>query len=195
MRPDRPDARTLYAQTSDIRARTFLEYRRDMKKKAIAELEVKEWLENKLKEIYSGKAAKVEKAGGDKFIWFLRRGGITRAPDFVAEIDGVKIWLEFQYAEKEDLKFYDFKVSKVARKRAGAMEPIPKKLFFYLHKPSRSYAFIEPEWIMKEGQLGMVEAWRSYAYRVPWEKFEKQLKPDPSLEKLCQIIDAETYQK
>lgn len=29
----------VYAQSSDIRSRTYLEYRRDMKKKGIAELE------------------------------------------------------------------------------------------------------------------------------------------------------------
>ena len=44
------DAKLIYAQSSDIKARTYIEYRKDMKKKAIAELEIKEWLENKLKE-------------------------------------------------------------------------------------------------------------------------------------------------
>jgi transposase-like protein len=36
------DRKTIYAQSSDIKSRTYLEYRRDMKKKAIAELEVSE---------------------------------------------------------------------------------------------------------------------------------------------------------
>jgi len=36
------DAKTTYAQSSDIKSRTYLEYRRDMKRKAIAELEVRE---------------------------------------------------------------------------------------------------------------------------------------------------------
>ena len=31
--------RTVYAQSSDIKSRSWLEYRQDMKKKAIAELE------------------------------------------------------------------------------------------------------------------------------------------------------------
>jgi len=42
------DAKLVYAQSSDIKARTYMEYGK--KKKAIAELEIKEWLENKLKE-------------------------------------------------------------------------------------------------------------------------------------------------
>ncbi len=35
---DKKDAKMVYAQSSDIKARSYLEYRRDMKKKAIAEL-------------------------------------------------------------------------------------------------------------------------------------------------------------
>lgn len=46
------DPKTTYAQSSDIRSRTYLEYRKDTKRKAIVELEVLEWLENKLKELY-----------------------------------------------------------------------------------------------------------------------------------------------
>ncbi|MGC8912903.1 MAG: hypothetical protein ACP5LE_03070, partial [Thermoplasmata archaeon] len=47
--------KTIYAQSSDIKSRTYLEYRKDMKKKAIAELEVLEWLESKVKELYPKK--------------------------------------------------------------------------------------------------------------------------------------------
>ena len=47
------DAKTIYAQSSDIKSRTYLEYRKDMKKKAIAELEVLEWLASKVKKRYS----------------------------------------------------------------------------------------------------------------------------------------------
>jgi hypothetical protein len=36
------DPKTTYAQSSDIRSRTYLEYRKDMKRKAIVELEVLE---------------------------------------------------------------------------------------------------------------------------------------------------------
>lgn len=41
----RKDAKLVYAQSSDIKARSYIEYRKDMKKKAIAELEIKEWLD------------------------------------------------------------------------------------------------------------------------------------------------------
>ncbi|MGQ9603241.1 MAG: hypothetical protein ACUVUU_03430 [bacterium] len=36
----------------------------------------------------------------------------------------------------------------------------------------------------------MVEAWRTYAFRVPKAKFERLLRSDPSLEDVCQRIDA-----
>ena len=42
------DSKTRYAQSSDIKSRTYLEYRKDMKKKAIAEYEIIEWFEKKL---------------------------------------------------------------------------------------------------------------------------------------------------
>jgi hypothetical protein len=187
------DGKTIYAQSSDIKSRTYLEYRRDMKKKAIAELEVLEWLENKVKELYPRKLVKVYKSGGDKFLWFLRKGGVTREPDFIANINDEKIEFEFQYAEKGDLDFYDFKVSKIAKNKGGKREPIKDKFFVYIHKPSLKYAIFKPAWVLKNGEYGMVEAWRSYAFRVPKEKFEKLLKPDNNLKSLCQRIDAKNF--
>jgi hypothetical protein len=85
------NGKTTYAQSSNIKLRTYLEYRKDMKKKAIAELEIVEWLEEKVKALYPGKQIKVYKSGGDRFLWFLRKGGISREPDFVVEIDNKKI--------------------------------------------------------------------------------------------------------
>jgi len=41
------DPKTQYAQSSDIKSRTYLEYRKDMKRKAIAELEILDWLREK----------------------------------------------------------------------------------------------------------------------------------------------------
>jgi len=187
------DGKTMYAQSSDIKSRTYLEYRKDMKKKAIAELETLEWLENKLKEIYPNKQIRVYKSGGDKFLWFLRKGGVSREPDFVAEIDTDKVRFEFQYAEKENLSFYDFKVSKVAKKNRSDYQPIKDKLFIYIHKPSLKYAIFKPEWVLENGEYGMVEAWRSYAFRVPKEKFEKLLDLDQNLENLCQKIDIKNF--
>ena len=187
------DRKTIYAQSSDIKSRTYLEYRKDMKKKAIAELEILEWLEGKVKELYPQEKIKVYKSGSDKFLWFLRKGGITRKPDFIAEINNNKIEFEFQYAEKANLEFYDFKISKVAKKKNSEYEPIKNKFFIYIHKPLFKYAIFKPEWILNNGKYGMVEAWRSYAFRVPKENFEKLLKPDPNLEILCQKIDSKNF--
>lgn len=184
----------MYAQSSDIKSRTYLEYRRDMKKKAIAELETLGWLENKLKEIYPhSKHIKVYKSGGDKMLWFLRKGGVSREPDFIAEIDENKIEFEFQYAEKEGLKFYDFKVSKVAKKKGEIREPIKNKFFIYIDKPSMRYAIFPAKWIVENGVYGMVPAWRSYAFRVEKETFESILRPDPDLKNLWGIIDAKLF--
>jgi hypothetical protein len=187
------DRKTVYAQSSDIKSRTYLEYKKDMKKKAIAELEIFEWLEGKVKEMYPGKQIQVYKSGGDKFLWFLRKGGVSGEPDFTAEVDDKKIGFEFQYAEKEGLDFYDFKVSKVTKRRGGKREPITDKFFVYIHIPLLKYAIFKPEWIKKNGKYGMVPAWRSYAFRVPKEKFERLLKPDSALKGICERIEAKNF--
>jgi len=187
------DGKTIYAQSSDIKSRTYLEYRKDMKKKAIAELEILEWLENKVKEMFPRKQVKVYKSGGDKFLWFLRKGGISRDPDFIAEINDGKIGFEFQYTEKSNLKFYDFKISKVAKKKGDQYKPIEGKLFVYIHRPLLKYAIFKPELIIKNGEREMVEAWRSYGFRVPKEKFEKLLKSDTALKNVCQRIDIKNF--
>jgi hypothetical protein len=187
------DGKTIYAQSSALKSRTYLEYRKDMKKKAIAELEVVEWLESKVKELHPNKTVKVYKAGGDKFLWFLRKGGISREPDFIAEINDEKVQFEFQYAERGDLEFYDFKVSKVTKSRRGKRETLENKFFFYIHKPLLKYAIFTPEWVMKNGEYGMVEAWRSYAFRVPKDKFENLLESDKSLKVLCDKIEMKDF--
>ena len=184
------NGKTIYAQSSDIKSRTYLEYRKDMKKKAIAELEILEWLEDKIKELYPEKCVKVYKSGGDKFLWFLRKGGISREPDYIAEINDKKIEFEFQYAEKADLEFYDFKVSKIAKSKKGNREPIKDKFIIYIYKPSYQYAIFKAEWVFNNSQYGMVEAWRTYAYRVPKDKFLSILKPDTNLKSICKRIDA-----
>ncbi|MEW6200502.1 MAG: hypothetical protein AB1546_00885 [bacterium] len=160
-----------------------------MKKKAIAELEVLEWIESKVKYLYSKKQVKVYKSGGDKFLWFLRKGGVSRESDFIAQIDNDEIELELQYAEKANLKFYDFKVSKVAKMKGGKRQPIENKFFIYIHKPLLKYAVLKPEWVIKNGEYGMVDAWRSYAFRCPKDKFEGLLESDKTLKTLCAKID------
>jgi hypothetical protein len=185
------DPKTTYAQSSDIKSRTYLEYRKDMKRKAIVELEVLEWLENKLKELYPRKEVKVYKSGGDKFLWFLRKGGVTRDADFTAEIDGgkEKLEIELQYTEREDLKFYDFKKSKVIKNGL----PIKNKLFLFVHKPKLMYAIFDPEWVVNNGKLDMVPAWRSMAYRVPKEHIENIIKPDDRLKDILAKVDMKKY--
>ena len=185
------DPKTTYAQSSDIRSRTYLEYRKDMKRKAIVELEVLEWLENKLKEFYPRKEVKVYKSGGDKFLWFLRKGGVTGDADFTAEIDGgkEKLEIELQYTEREDLRFYDFKKSKVIKK--GLL--IKNKLFLFIHKPKLMYAIFDPKWVVNNGRLDMVPAWRSMAYRVPKENIENILKPDDRLKDILAKVEMKKY--
>ncbi len=186
------DAKTVYAQSSDIKSRTYLEYRRDMKKKAIAELEINDWLQKKLKEIFKRDDITVEKYGGDRFLWFLRKGGITREPDFIARIGNDReLFIEFQYADREDLKYYDFKISKVAKKVKGERVPYQDRVFFYIMKNSYRYAFIEPKWIVENGEIGVVAAWGSrQAYRIPKETFEKILKKNEALKPVIKMIDS-----
>ncbi len=188
------DAKTVYAQSSDIKARTYLQYRFDMKRKAIAELEAKDWIAEKIREAFQATRVHLVKSGGDAFLWFLRGGGVTREPDYRATIErptgSRSLDVEFQYADKSGLEFYDFKLSKVRRKRKGTVEP-RETLFVYIHKPLRKYALLEAAWIMEHGRIGPVPAWGSrQAYRVPAAIFEAQLRPDPALPGLIARIDA-----
>ncbi|RKY39902.1 MAG: hypothetical protein DRP75_00695, partial [Candidatus Omnitrophota bacterium] len=118
-----------------------------MKQKAIAELEVLPWLREKIRE--EDKNAVVEKFGGDKFIWFLRKGGITRDPDFIVKYPNGEVkYIEFQYA-KEELNAYDFKISKIAPKDRKLKKRIPKEdtKILYIIKPTYQYTLLEPAWI------------------------------------------------
>ena len=162
-----------YAQSSDIKARSFREYRHDMKKKAVAELEFLAFLQALLA------PARVEKHGADKDLWFLQRSGtLTQEPDYVCVwLDGRRMLYEFQYAEGiERLKYLDFKVSKVGRKKAGRRIPHGDRNFFYVVKPTGQYAFIEPDWIIRNGKEAPVPAWGNrVAFRVALENFQEIL--------------------
>lgn len=192
------DGKTIYAQSSDIKSRTYLEYRRDMKKKAIAELEIQEWLDKKLKELYPEKQVKVYKSGGDKFLWFLRKGGISREPDFLAEIDKEEIEVEFQYSGggiQADYIF-DFKTSKVGKKIKGQKERIPKNvLFLYLFKEAPSkFAFVPAKWISEKGFEGVAPAWGNReVYKITGEQLLKVLREDNFLQKIWENINAKLY--
>ena len=92
------------------------------------------------------KRSSVEKYGGDRFIWFLRKGGITREPDFIIKHPNTKTeYMEFQYAQKE-LKAYDFKVSKIAPKSRKLKKRVPREdtVILYVIKPTCEFAFLKP---------------------------------------------------
>jgi len=122
----------------------------------------------------------------------FKEGGITREPDFIAYVgEKEKLFVEFQYADKEDLQYFDFKISKVAKKKGGERIPYDDRIFLYILKNSLRYAFIEPKWIVEHGEIGVVDAWGSRpAYRVPKEDFESILKSDESLKPFIETIDA-----
>ena len=161
-----------------------------MKQKAIAELEILPWLREKITK--TNKRVCVEKSGGDKFIWFLRKGGITREPDFMIKYPNKKVeYVEFQYAKKE-LKTYDFKVSKIAPKNRKLKKRIPKKdtKILYIIKPTSEFAILEPSWIAKNSQETVVPAWgNAPVFRVPREKIKKVLHEDKRLNAVCDLID------
>lgn len=184
------DAKTIYAQSSDIKSRTYLEYRKDMKQKAIAELEILPWLREKVRE--KDKKAEVEKYGGDKFIWFLRKGGITREPDFVIRYSNGEVkFVEFQYA-KEELSAYDFKISKIAPKDKILKKRVPKNdtEILYVIKPTNEFAILNPLWIVKNSKETVAAAWgNAPVFRVPKNRFKNILKKDKDLKRVCDYID------
>lgn len=184
------DSTAIYAQSSDIKSRTYLEYRKDMKKKAIAELEIREWFENKLKEMNNTDEVTVEKSGGDAHLWFTRSGRISGEADYKAWIKGEKHNFEFQYADSGDLPFYDFKVSKVGKKIKGKRTPYRDKMFLYIIKPLNQFAVFSPEWIMENGKEEGVPAWGNRtAFRVPATRFKTVFQEDDSLANVVETID------
>ena len=190
------DSKTIYAQSSDIKSRTYLEYRRDMKKKAIAELEIRGWLEKLLRQEYKNNNIGVKKYGGDKFLWFLRNGGVTQASDYVVQgIDRNELFFELQYAN-EEMDYYDFKRSKVGTKKKGIVKREPKEnlKFLYLIKDSPKYAILSPAWIIKHGIEKVAAAWGSReVYAISKEDLLSQQKEDKELEKIWQIVKTKNY--
>lgn len=189
------DAKTIYAQSSDIKSRTYLEYRKDMKKKAIAELEILDWLKSKLSILYPNQKLEVSKSGGDAFLWFLRKGGVTREPDYKVKIGNKDLDIEFQYADKIGLKYFDFAVSKITKKnrKTGKREPYQDRKILYILKNNHSFALFDPLWVLKNGKIGFVDAWRKDAYRIPQIKFLKVLESDSTLKSVIEMIDIKNY--
>ncbi len=187
------DSKEVYAQSSDIRSRTYLQYRADMKRKAIVELEMISWFENKLKELYETTNVTVAKGGGDAHIWFLRSSKISGDPDYVAYIDGEKHNFEFQYTSKDDLPFYDFKVSKVGKKIKGRRIPHSDREFLYILMPSNQFAIFSPEWVMENGKEAGVPAWGNRtAFRVPEDKFKSLFRFDNKLSEEIESVHKKT---
>ena len=182
------DAKAVYAQSSDIQARSFREYRRDMKKKAIVELEFLPFLQGLLA------PATVEKHGADAELWFFQqsRGKITQDPDYRAVWpDGREFFYEFQYGTGDNnVGFFDFKVSKVGKKPPQKDRvPHEGREFFYASMQNAQYAFVSPRWIMDNGKEGPVPAWGSRpAYRVPDAVFRGILRDGG--EEMARVISA-----
>lgn len=135
------DAKTTYAKSSDIKGRSYLEYRRDMKRKAIAELEMLVYLPDILKKELNTKNLFIKKWGGDKFLWFLRKGGITREPDFLIEMDNQKI-NETQYAIFAMNLLEDIIQDLIYNYDVKSLQPI-KRIFENLNDFSKTYNFIK----------------------------------------------------
>ena len=188
----------VYAQSSDIISRTYLEYRRDMKRKGIAELEFLPYLQQLLRERHGDDSLMVRKSGGDAELWFARAGGsITQEPDYQATLsNGQTLGYEFQLAESGNLRFFDFKISKVGRKpRNQPRIPHEDRVFFHVIKPDNKYAFVTCKWIMDNGNVASVPAWGSRpAYRVPSEKFLKQcVYGETDLEDVIRVVGDKNY--
>ena len=161
-----------------------------MKKKAIAELEAMDWLREKLVLRHKTDAVRVCKSGGDAHIWFLRTSKISGEPDYVADIDGKAHLFEFQYADRDDLTFYDFKVSKVGKKIKGKRHPHQDREFLYIIKPLRQWAIFTPSWVMENGKVEGVPAWGNRtAYRIPKGEFESIFASDSGLSDVIERID------
>lgn len=182
-------SKVVYAQSSDIKSRTYLEYRRDMKKKAIAELEFMPFLADILSAKNDAKTT-VQKHGTDAELWFAPAERLTGAPDYSAKWAGGSLLYEFQYAEQtEGLTHFDFKVSKVGKKKGGRRTPHRDREFFYVVKPENKYAFVRPEWIMQNGREGAVPAWGNrIAYRVEADVFRTLLQDGGA--KMAKVVAA-----
>ena len=184
------DSKGVYAQSSDIKSRSYLEYRQDMKRKAIVELETLDWFERKLKARHQTDSVTVGKSGGDADIWFTRSGKISGEPDYRAVINGVARQFEFQYSNQSGLPYYDFKVSKVGPKVKGRRVPHTDRTFLYIIKPLHAFAIFEPEWVFQNGTEAGVPAWGNRtAFRVPGDVFEKIFEADHALAEVIGTID------
>ncbi len=187
-----------YAQSSDIRSRTWDQYRHDMKMKAIRELECIPLLRDLLIQEYSDESVTVVKHGADADLWFSRKQALSQTPDYLATWgSGRRRMYEFQIAIQPNLTHYDFKLSKVGKKVRGkeVRIPWPDRDFFYVVRPEEKVGLLKTDWIMDQGTIGSVAAWGSRpAYRVRREVFLPALRDGDCrlTDVLGEIMDRET---
>lgn len=171
--PAAKTARLGYAQSSDIKSRTWEQYREDMKRKAIRELECLPLLQALLTERAGGRPVSAHKHGVDEVLWFDPKAHLSRQPDYRAVgPDGAVMMYEFKMSVKENLKFFDFKKTNVRRTRRPPHEPHEDREIFYVARAEGRNGFVSPKWVMDNGRIGPVPAWGyREAYRVPRDRF------------------------
>lgn len=182
-----------YAQSSDVQSRTFAQYRHDMKVKGIRELEFKEYLQRVLQERHKDPDIRVAKHGEDAELWFQRAGAaISHAPDYAATLsnEANPRFFEFQLANAENLKTFDFKVSKVGRKTKTGRIPHEDREIFYVVSTENKYTLLAPSWILQNGREGQISAWRSLGIKVDRKTFLAQCKDGGSdLKHVLELIE------
>ncbi len=192
-------AKVLYAQSSDIRSRTYVQYRHDMKKKGIVELEFLPYLQDILIQRFGDESITVEKYGSDSRLWLLRpEGQLTQTPDYLAKQSGQELgFYEFQFATTSGtLDYFDFKVSKIGKKRRGvsSREPHADREIFYVICDENKFSIFTPKWVIENGTEDFVPAWRSQGYRVKREKFLPIFQDGGSdLRKVIQSVEDKQY--
>lgn len=162
-----------YAQSSDIKSRTWEQYRADMKRKAIVELECLGLLRSLLEERAGGQPVTVEKHGVDAVLWFNAKAKPSAEPDYRAILpDGTTRLYEFKHAREPNLRSFDIKKTSVHRPGRPPHTAHADRDIFYVARAEGKHGFITPEWIMAHGPIGPVPAWGNRpAYRVPRNDF------------------------
>lgn len=171
--PTTRTSRLGYAQSSDIKSRTWEQYREDMKRKAIAELECLGLLRTLLIEASGDRSVTVHKHGVDEVLWFNPQAKPSGQPDYRATWSDGREWLyEFKNSTEPDLAFFDFKKTNVRRRGRAPHKPHDDRDIFYVARAEAKNGFVSPRWVMENGRVGPVPAWGNReAYRVPRDRF------------------------
>lgn len=171
--PAAQTSRLGYAQSSDIKSRTWEQYREDMKRKAIAELECLGLLRALLVEASGDQSVTVRKHGVDEVLWFNPQAKPSGQPDYRATwSDGRERLYEFKNSTEPGLPFFDFKKTNVRRRGRAPHKPHEDRDIFYVARAEAKNGFVSPRWVMENGHVGPVPAWGNReAYRVPRDRF------------------------